>query len=107
MPTQYSTDEILINFDVSSTLAMAKFDTHITRCGVIAMLLFLAGLTALFYSEWILAAALICSALHFDIQMISYMAQSNMTQQNVGIAHLIASIAQKIEGNNAIAERPR
>ena len=95
MPATSSTDEILRNFDESAVRAESMFEGAAYRGFAIALLLFLMGLTALNYSQPLLAVGLMLAGLHFDLHSVAQLVQSNMSQQNRAMAHIVASVSRK------------
>ena len=99
MPGIYSTDEVLKNFVASATSAGGGHLTRSVIWMVIAILFLFSGLAAMFYSNPILAALLLLSAVLCNQKSNAHHVMAEMSNQHCAMAHLIASVAPKIEAD--------
>ena len=99
MPALYSTDEILKHFADSAASAEGAHLTKSVKWMVTAILFLFSGLAAMFFSNPILAALLLLSAVLCNQKSNTHHVLAEMSNQHRAMAHLIASVAPKIEGS--------
>jgi hypothetical protein len=88
MPALYSIDEIQKNFEDSATNAENGHLSKSMKWMVVANLLLIAGLAAMFFSHPIFAAPLLLSAVLFNQKSNTHHVLAEMSNQHRAMAHL-------------------
>jgi hypothetical protein len=99
----HPTDEILKNFAESATKAKDGHEKRWIIWSLIVVPLILAGLAAMFYAHPILATLLLLSAVFCSQRANTHHVLSEMSNQHLPMAYLIASVANKTEAGRTRA----
>lgn len=99
MPELYSNNAILKNFDDSAAQAESHHDKQAQTWFITTVVMFLVGLAALFLPNPLPAVALLLLSLHFSMLSNVHRTLLLISRQHRAMAHLIASIAPKIDAD--------
>ena len=89
MPKLTFQHDMMTDFENYGREAEPYLESKVMRGYVIALVLFCAGVAALIYSSFILGAALLVSAVHFDQQSNTHQLLLLMTKYHRAMAQLI------------------
>ena len=105
MPTIYSTDEVIKNFDKSTDDASFGHLKRAMIWMVIAIILFFSGLaTIYYYSSPVLTALLLFAAVFSNQKSNSHHVMAEMSNLHRVMAQVIVSVAQKTNADSVLSD---